>query len=174
MRRAGLLGTDVLFFMRRARWLPPRRWRRRAVAMTTTHDLPTLAGWWRGEDIERRAAIGFYSPEVATDERDRRIVDRAAITHAINAAGTPKRLLADSAAGSFVDGAIGFVGAARDSLALVPVEDVLGLAMQHNVPGTVDEHPNWRQRLPMPASKLLSSGEARHRLHILANARRRP
>jgi 4-alpha-glucanotransferase len=142
--------------------------------MTTTHDLPTLADWWRGDDVERRAELGLHSRETEIDERERRIVDRAAIANAINAAGTPKRILADSDASTFVDGAIGFVGAARDALALVPVEDVLGLAMQHNVPGTVDTHPNWRQRLPAPASRLLASVEARHRLHILAGARRRP
>ncbi|HJT96883.1 MAG TPA: 4-alpha-glucanotransferase [Rhodanobacteraceae bacterium] len=174
LRRAGVLGTDVLFFMRRERWLPPRRWRRHAVAMTTTHDLPTLAGWWHGEDIEVRARIGLLAPEAATDAEEHRVVERAALAHAINAAGTPKRLLADSDAATFVDGAIGFVGASRDALALVPVEDVLGLALQHNVPGTVDEHPNWRQRLPGPASTLLASGEAKHRLHLLAQARRRP
>jgi 4-alpha-glucanotransferase len=173
LRRAGILGTDVLFFMRRERWLSPRRWRRHAVAMTTTHDLPTLADWWRGDDVERRAELGLHSREAEIDEREQRIVDRAAIAQAINAAGTPKRLLADSDASTFVDGAIGFGGATRDALALVPVEDVLGLAMQHNVPGTVETHPNWRQRLPVVAAQLLESDEARHRLHILAGARRR-
>jgi 4-alpha-glucanotransferase len=174
MRRARLLGTDVLFFMRRERFLPPRRWRRHAVAMTTTHDLPTLAGWWRGLDIDLRERIGLHSRDLAAEERERRADDRALLAQAINAAGTPKRVLAASSADAFVDAAIGFVGATRSELALVPVEDVLALERQQNVPGTVDEHPNWRQRLAEPAPRALATADAKRRLHVLAEARSRP
>ena len=173
MRRARLLGTDVLFFMRRERFLAPRGWRRHAAAMTTTHDLPTLAGWWRGLDIDLREEIGLHSAAIAAAERERRVTDRALLANAINAAGSPKRVLAESPAGVFVDAAIGFVGATRSELALVPVEDVLALDRQQNVPGTVDEHPNWRQRLAEPASQTLASADAKRRLRILARARAR-
>lgn len=175
IRRAGMLGMEVLFFMVRGEhFLPPRRWRRRAVAMTTTHDLPTLAGWWRGVDLDVRERIGLLRPDAAPAERERRRTERRALAHAINAAGSPKRLLAESAASAFVDSAIGFVGASRSELALVPIEDIAGLEMQQNVPGTVDVHPNWRQRLPAPAPRLLASADAERRLHVLAEARSRP
>ena len=44
---------------------PPSQWRRDAVAMTTTHDLPTVAGWWRGRDIDWRTELGM-NPAIAT------------------------------------------------------------------------------------------------------------
>ena len=39
---------------------------------------------------------------------------------------------------------------------VVEIEDVLGIADQPNVPGTTNEHPNWRQRLPVPVEELAS------------------
>ena len=60
LRRAGIAGMDVLWFERtRLTFKKPSRWRDDAVAMTTTHDLPTVAGWWSGEDIRTRRALGF-------------------------------------------------------------------------------------------------------------------
>ncbi|WP_147674838.1 4-alpha-glucanotransferase, partial [Vulcaniibacterium tengchongense] len=55
----GVLGVDVLLFTRDAdgAFLPPERWRERAVATTTTHDLPTLAGWRGGRDLRWRARL---------------------------------------------------------------------------------------------------------------------
>jgi 4-alpha-glucanotransferase len=52
-------------------------------------------------------------------------------------------------------------------LALVPIEDVLGLTEQPNLPGTIDEHPNWRRRLGAPASTILDAPAAQPRLEAL-------
>jgi 4-alpha-glucanotransferase len=52
-------------------------------------------------------------------------------------------------------------------LALVPIEDVLGLTEQPNLPGTIDEHPNWRRRLGAPASTILDALAAQPRLEAL-------
>ncbi len=63
LRRAGIAGMDVLWFERtRLNFKKPPRWRADAVAMTTTHDLPTVAGWWSGEDIRTRRALGLGAP----------------------------------------------------------------------------------------------------------------
>ena len=37
------------------------------------------------------------------------------------------------------------------------LEDFLGLVDQPNIPGTVDEHPNWRRRLPVPLEQIAST-----------------
>jgi 4-alpha-glucanotransferase len=50
---------------------------------------------------------------------------------------------------------------------LVPVEDLLALAEQPNMPGTVDEHPNWRRRLPWPADTMLDEPQVAARIDIL-------
>jgi 4-alpha-glucanotransferase len=66
-----------------------------------------------------------------------------------------------------VDAAVRFVAKSASSLALIPIEDVLGLTEQPNLPGTIDEHPNWRRRLDAPASNVLDTPAARPRLEAL-------
>ena len=84
LRRAGIAGMDVLWFERtRLTFKKPSRWRRDAVAMTTTHDLPTVAGWWSGEDIRTRRALGFG----AAGEEEERRRDRARLWRAFTGAG---------------------------------------------------------------------------------------
>ncbi|HVA56242.1 MAG TPA: 4-alpha-glucanotransferase [Gammaproteobacteria bacterium] len=174
LQHAGILGLDILLFKRGKdgrRFLSSRQWRRNAVAMTTTHDLPTLSGWWRGGDINIRQRIGILDTGDARLERERRAFDRGALTHAIRAVLPGSNLTRESNADSFVESAIGFVGASRCELALLPLEDVFALDSQPNVPGTIDEYPNWRLRLPAPAPILLNSDSTRQRLHTLAAAR---
>jgi 4-alpha-glucanotransferase len=43
-------------------------------------------------------------------------------------------------------------------LVVVPAEDLAGVIEQVNVPGTMDEHPNWRRRLPLTLDELVASG----------------
>ena len=65
-----------------------------------------------------------------------------------------------------------FVGATPCALALLPLEDVLGLIEQPNLPGTVDTHPNWRRRLPASLDELMDEAGVRMRLDALSRIRR--
>jgi 4-alpha-glucanotransferase len=66
-----------------------------------------------------------------------------------------------------VDAAIAFVARSSSPLALVPMEDILGETEQPNLPGTIDEHPNWRRRSRRPAAEMLDAVEVRSRLKTL-------
>jgi len=168
-RDAGIAGMDVLWFERDGqRCLPPDEWRDDAVAMTTTHDLPTVAGWWKGADLQLRQALG----RTGAGEAEQRQADRAALWRAITAAGIAAGPAppADQTA-PVVDAAIEFVASTPAPLALVPIDDVLGSAEQPNLPGTIDEHPNWRRRLAAPAHDLLQQPVARRRLESLRHRR---
>ncbi|WP_425065068.1 4-alpha-glucanotransferase [Reyranella sp.] len=149
---AGIAGMDVMWFERnRGSFRTPARWRRDAVSMTTTHDLPTVAGWWSGSDIEVRHSLGL-SAAGETEERQR---DRRRLWRAFSAAGTaegPAPAPEDPAPA--VDAALAFVASSPAPLMLAPVEDLLGLTEQPNLPGTIDQHPNWRRRLEPPAAQL--------------------
>lgn len=147
MHDSGVLGMEVLWFQReRRRFLEAERWSPRAAALTTTHDLPTVAGWWRGRDLDwlerlgRRAEYG----DIAT-ERRARDEDRAHLWSVIGSGPLPPP---DDPA-PVLEAAFAFVGRTPSPLAMVSAEDVLGLAEQPNIPGTTDEHPNWRRRLPV-------------------------
>jgi 4-alpha-glucanotransferase len=169
MRGAGILGMEVLWFQRDGRgFVPPWRWSRQAAALTTTHDLPTVAGWWRGRDIDWLEKLGRRSEhgDVAA-ERWARGEDRTHLWRAIGHGDEP----APENPESVVEAALAFVGSTPCEIAIVPVEDILGLVEQPNIPGTIDEHPNWRRRLP--PGDALSSQRARDNLAALVRARSR-
>jgi 4-alpha-glucanotransferase len=169
LRRAGIAGMDVMWFERtRLTYRKPTRWRRDAVATTTTHDLPTVAGWWSGEDIRTRRALGLGA---AGEEAERR-QDRGRLWRAFTAAGTaqgaPPPVDRPAAA---VDAALGYVAQSPSPLMLAPLEDLLGLEAQPNLPGTIDEHPNWRRRLVPAAKDLFDVPEVEARTRIIAGHR---
>jgi 4-alpha-glucanotransferase len=164
---SGIHGMSVMWFERsRTRFTPPRKWPTQKVAMTTTHDLPTVAGWWRGHDLEVRHACGFIrdpAKEKAARKNDRKALWKA-FGAAKVAAGDPPPPQQSAAA---VDAAIKFIAQTPSHLALVPLEDALALEDQPNLPGTIDEQPNWRRRYPAKAGSLLDPPPVSHRLRTL-------
>lgn len=143
LARRGVLGTDVLAFCRDTdgAFLPPEAWRCDAVAMTGTHDLPTLVGWRRGRDLHWRERLGQLEPSALRHEQAQRRHEVAQLDRVL-----PIGPQKDAAAVRLA--ALRHVASSAAPLALVPVEDALGLEEQVNLPGTVDQHPNWRRRLP--------------------------
>ena len=139
--------------------------------MTTTHDLPTVAGWWRGRDIDWRTKLGM-NPRGSDEQSQRslRDADRELLWAALKQAGCvqgdpPPRNTPESV----VNGALAFVGGTPSRLAMAPVEDVLALDEQPNLPGTINEHPNWRRRLP--AGDVFAASGSEDRLARFVRAR---
>ena len=174
LREAGIDGMRVLWFERDKdeHFTPPRSWTHRAAAMTSTHDLATLAGWWSGNDIAWHEKLGHLADADAT--RSQREADREALWQALRESGAAETACpeADDTAG-FADAACVHVGRSACELVMLPIEDALGLREQPNLPGTLDEHPNWRRRLPADSDVLLDAEGTPARLRALDAARRR-
>lgn len=168
MTARGILGMRVLPFERDADggFLPPQEWQREAVGMTSTHDLPTIAGWWAGRDLHWRARIAAC--DVAAEALTAREGERAAFAAAAAETGIAPAL---DDADDAVDAAIAYVAQSACDLALIPLEDLLGLDESPNLPGTVDEHPNWRRRMSGPAGDLLDAPKVKARLSLLQQTR---
>lgn len=171
-----ILGMRVLWFERDhgGDFTDPAAWSRRAAAMTTTHDLPTVVGWWQGRDIAWRRRLDRF-PDVAAAEAEEagRAADRAALWRAMCRSGAATgEVPGIEAAERVVDAAIRHVGGSASALALLPVEDACALGEQPNLPGTVDGHPNWRRRLPLDAGAILDRADTRQRIAAFAASRR--
>jgi len=175
MEARAVLGMRVLWFERdeEGAFTPPAEWDAQSAAMTGTHDLPTVAGWWRGRDIDWTWRLGRSSR--ALDEAADRAVrdrDRALIWKDFSAAGIVSGPVPEpEETDAFVDAALAHVGSTACELAIIPLEDVLGLVEQPNLPGTIDEHPNWRRRMPGPTEALLGQETVKLRIDRLNHAR---
>lgn len=126
----------VLFFEREpdGRFRTPDRYEPGTVASTGTHDLPTLTG-----------RLENAGPEA--------VATRSRLIEALAAAG----LLDDPGKVTLTQLLVAtyrYLGLTRSALALVQLEDALGSRDQVNVPGTVDEHPNWQRKLSEPLESL--------------------
>lgn len=176
MAERGALGMRVLWFERDedGAFIPPEKWSKDAAAMTGTHDLPTVAGWWRGRDIDWNWDLG-RTTQAKSEREDRSIREGEreelwrAFTEAGTASGNPPPL---DGTGDVADAAVAFIGSTPCELAIVPMEDVLAQVEQPNLPGTTHEHPNWRRRMPDTTEALLGQPEVSRRLARLSEARR--
>ena len=164
----GIYGMNVLWFERKqAGFAGPQSWPTEVAAMTSTHDLPTVAGWWRGRDIEVRGQLGFVADRNAN--RPRRDEDRRTLWRAFREAKVASGKPPPPDQGARVDdAAVQFIACTPSRLALLPLEDALRLEDQPNMPGTIEEQPNWRRRYRGEAGQLLEQPGVRQRLQPLA------
>jgi (1->4)-alpha-D-glucan 1-alpha-D-glucosylmutase len=179
--RCGLLSYRVLSFEREhdGAFRRPAAYPRQAVAVITTHDLPTFVGWWRGLDIDLRQTLGIFDrerdPETAERERSGRAVERRRLTEALHA----ERLLdaPELPETPPFDAVVRYVARTPCALSAIQYEDVLGELNQPNLPGTHEEHPNWRRKLVKDLDAIAAPGGplAKMAASMVAEARgRRP
>lgn len=176
LRQRGVLGMRVLWFERDddGGFVAPARWERSAVAMTGTHDLVTVAGWWRAGDIAWNRKLGRSPDSIEMeDEMTERQQDREALWVAMAASKAANGPAPDAdEPQAVVDAGLRHVAASPCALAILPLEDIAGLIEQPNLPGTIDEHPNWRRRMEASTDDLLQQPEIARRLEQIEEARR--
>ncbi|WP_291524960.1 4-alpha-glucanotransferase, partial [Acidithiobacillus sp.] len=135
---------------------PPEDYPAWSVAALTTHDLPTLAGFWQGLDLDTRNALDLI-PDAAT--RDSLIVERARdrsfLLLALEREGLlPRGIRVQSAdLPKLTEDMIGAIyrllARATSAVLLVQMDDALAVMDQINLPGTAGQYPNWRRKLPL-------------------------
>lgn len=155
MDRMALFAYRVMVFEKTGpdRFKAPEEFQDQALSIFATHDLPSLRGWWNGIDIDSRERLDLYPrPGMAEQERLARATDRAALVAALVGQGLLDHdfpvdgELSDEQGLSLADAAHLYLAKAKSRLMMVQLEDVLGLNLQMNLPGTVNQHPNWRRR----------------------------
>ena len=157
MEATGLLSYKVLFFERWESGLfkRPELYPAQSMVTVSTHDLPTLSGWWKGRDLHWRQTLNLYpSEEMGQQERSDRIEDRnlliatLADLDVIDLEKAPQQTPAQMNTELSI-AVQKYMAKAPSHIQLIPLEDSLEIIEQVNIPGTIDEHPNWRQKLPV-------------------------
>ncbi len=176
MARTALFAYRVMVFEQTdGRFKRPDEFDAAALAIFATHDLPSARGWWNGTDIGRREKLDLYPrADMVQGERDSRAADRAKLVRALAEQGLlPSSFpvagnLSDDDAQALSDAAHAYLARCKSRLVMVQIEDVLALDSQMNLPGTTDQHPNWRRRFPAEVAQVLADS----RLAALADCLR--
>ncbi len=174
LAEADIFGFRVLLLERDGiGFRPPSAYPAAALACVSTHDLPTLAGWWDAADITERAALGMLAPDAAARQVALRQSEKSALRSALAdeaiAAGIDAPVLSVETAAGVHE----FVGRAGCALMLVQAEELAGEAVAVNLPGTDAERPNWRRKLAPMVDDLFASPRAEALLRPLRGLRGR-
>jgi len=142
-----VLGTSMLWFERRADGTPrrPGGWRRGCLATVGTHDMPPASAFLTGDQVRFRAALGLLTRPEA-EERAAARADAGRWLRTLAREG----LLAGPAGPhgttpeEFTAALYGYLTRTPAMLIGVSLADAAGERRPQNMPGTVDEYPNWR------------------------------
>lgn len=159
----GFLSYRVLMFERHwagdGSFKRPWEYPAQALATVATHDMATIAEYWRGDDIDRRAALGLFADAAMhAAEAARRAPERQGLLTLFDELGLrPADATPDGARdGAPADGGVcdavaaalhATVARCNAMLALVQLDDIGGETAPVNIPGTYREYPNWRRKL---------------------------
>ena len=163
LTKARVLSYRVFYFERRGdgSWKSPGEYPQQALAVAGTHDLPTLTGFWSGEDIQLRAGLGAFPDEAsrrqALEERQR---DKGRMLVALKQESLlPDGMTDDPTTVPAMTPALcraihAYLARSSAWLVLANLEDGLEEISQTNLPGTVENHPNWRRKYASRVDKL--------------------
>ncbi|MBP2473203.1 4-alpha-glucanotransferase [Crossiella equi] len=159
-----VLGSAVLWFQRDPDaegepMLPAHRYPERATASVSTHDLPTAAGFLRGEHVRVRAELGLLDDLAAEQQRAAR--ERQELLDLLRTGGFLPADDGQPEEVQVVHAMHAFLAATPSRFVLVSPYDVLREPRQPNLPGTVDVYPNWRIPLPVTVRELMGDPEVR-------------
>jgi 4-alpha-glucanotransferase len=158
MSQTNILSYRVLLFEQdpqSGEFRPPEAYPPLSLAVSGSHDLPTLRGWWQEGDLDLKEKLGLFpTAGEASRQRESRRRDRVQLLEALR-----REKLIDTSSepdiGTFVRAVHEFLSRTNSLLAMVQLDDLTDEAEPVNVPGTWDEYPNWRRRLSINLEELL-------------------
>lgn len=124
-----------------------------AVVSSTTHDLPTLAGFWTGRDIEARRAAGLVDESGYRSQWTNREQDKQHLLRALHSLQLLPRNYPDDIrhvpelSGELHNAIIGFLAATPSQLLVLNQEDLTKETEQQNLPGATWQYPNWQRKM---------------------------
>ncbi len=182
LTRFDVLSYRLIYFERRESgdFKPPEDYPESALVAIGTHDLAPLAGWWAGQDLRLRLRLGLFPDQKLFEKQllnraEERVRLILAVQHAglLSAAEAVEALGRQNLRARVVEAIHAFLAKTPSAVMLVNLEDVLGVAEQTNLPGTTDEQPNWRRKLPVDLQELTTRKKMQTLSRILAALRPR-
>ena len=158
---ADVLSYRVLWFERDGSgFAAPSRYPAKAVSCVSTHDLPTVAGWWTGTDIDEKHSLGLLTEDDTACARAERLASKKALADALDQAGVTQGARVNGAAphDAAITAAIHrYACASTSALVMIQADDLAGETVALNLPGTDRVRPNWRRKLNVDVKDLWTS-----------------
>jgi 4-alpha-glucanotransferase len=147
------------------RFKPPSAYIPSALAVLTTHDLPTLRGWWEEYDLHLRERLDLYpSEDFKTQAHRARAAERREMLLALVGQGLwnwqPDQPLPPYSA-ALSRAVHAYLGMSGSNIAIIQIEDLIGMIDPVNVPGTDREHPNWQRKVAGTLSQIFAASDVR-------------
>ncbi|MGB8173802.1 MAG: 4-alpha-glucanotransferase [Pseudolabrys sp.] len=163
LARWGLWRYLVMLFERErdGRFHPPEWYPAEALATFNTHDLPSLRGWLDAHDLRTKRGLGLDSGE---SDGARAWAHQS--LRQILAERAPER------AGNELAAVASVLAKTPSRLVAIALDDIVGEREQINIPGTVDEHPNWRRKLSLELEDLEGNAQLRRIAEVFAQSSR--
>jgi 4-alpha-glucanotransferase len=168
LARFGVLSYRLFYFERResGAFRAFDEYPESALVSTTTHDLPTLAGFWINADIEERYRLGLMDENGYREQVAGRARDKQMMLELLTRLGLlPPHFPANAVdvlelTGELHNAIIGFLASTPSKLMLVNQEDLTKETAQQNLPGTTWQYPNWSRKMKYSVEQLSTEKEA--------------
>ncbi len=170
LAKFGILSYRLFYFERDSSgaFIPFGNYPVQALVSSTTHDLPTLAGFWKNEDIQARWRAGVLgSEENYRSQLASRANDKQKMLDVLHASGMLPDTVSRSAAdlpdltGELHNAVIGFLASTPSQLLVVNQEDLTKEPYQQNLPGTTWQYANWSRKMRFTLEELRTEKIAR-------------
>jgi 4-alpha-glucanotransferase len=170
LERFGILSYRLFYFEKdeQGRFRRHENYPVQALVSSTTHDLPTLAGFWVGADIEARRAAGAIDDEAYRSQLEARAQEKQKMLdvlfdHALMPANLPRNArVYPELTGELHNAVVGFLALTPSQLLAINQEDLTKETAQQNLPGTTWQYPNWGRKMRFTVEQLRSDPEARN------------
>jgi 4-alpha-glucanotransferase len=177
LARTGILSYRLFYFEKNpdGEFRPFDQYPRQALVASTTHDLPTLSGFWTGADIRTRRDAGMLDEHGFQSQMDMRMGEKQRMLDVLFRLGLMRADLPRGAAsyseltGDLHNAVVGFLASTPCQLLAINQEDLTKEPAQQNLPGTTWQYPNWGRKMRFTLEELRTNSEAHGFTAMLKN-----
>jgi 4-alpha-glucanotransferase len=171
MTAANILSYRVLIFEKDEQgFVSSEAYPHLSLSVASSHDLPTLRGWWREADLDTKESLGLFpTPALHDEARMQRGNDRSDLLQRLRSENLFKSESPEEDA--LCDAAHTFLGKTTSLLTLVQLDDLTNEREQVNIPGTTDQVPNWRRKYSLSLEDLADRTDVQDLAAFICGAR---
>lgn len=158
LEQKGIFAYNIFYFEKSDNsYKPLENYPYQAMTTLSTHDLPTIQGYWKGYDFELGEKFDTYpSKAVVRKLKEERSYDRLNIRNAVEKVMS----LEPNEVGvtmQFTHQLQRYVAHTNSALFGTQPEDWLNMLEPVNIPGTSTEYPNWRRKLSASIEQIFAN-----------------